>query len=91
MIRLFALALGAVLLLGASIEAEIRSWRVGDAEHPWTLKPVSGRIDLGRGWKPSTLWKALTTESAKGDDALKMMCWGSVVKEWSESKRQQYI
>jgi len=50
MIRLFALALGAVLLLGASIEAEIRSWRVGDAEHPWTLKPVSGRIDLGRGW-----------------------------------------
>ncbi|MEC9207527.1 MAG: hypothetical protein VYE62_06150, partial [Pseudomonadota bacterium] len=48
--RLFALALGAFLLPGASIEAEIRSWRVGDAQHPWTLNPVSGRIDFGRGW-----------------------------------------
>ena len=50
MIRPFALALGAILFLGVSIEAEIRSWRIGDDEHPWTLRPVSGRIDLGRGW-----------------------------------------
>ena len=50
MIRLFALKAGRRPTSGASIEAEIRSWRVGDAEHPWTLKPVSGRIDLGRGW-----------------------------------------
>ncbi len=50
MIRLFALALGTTCLLSSPIGAEIRTWRIGDAEHPWTLRPVSGRIDLGRGW-----------------------------------------
>lgn len=50
MTRLFALALCAVLSLNVSVGAEIRSWRIGDAEHPWTLRPVSGDIDLGRGW-----------------------------------------
>lgn len=50
MARFLALALGVVFLFDVAVEAEIRSWRVGDADHPWTLKPVSGRIDLGRSW-----------------------------------------
>ena len=50
MVRFLALALGVVFLFDVAVEAEIRSWRVGDADHPWTLRPVSGRIDLGRSW-----------------------------------------
>ena len=50
MIRLSTLAALAVLLLAADGRAEIKSWRVGDGTHPWILRPVSGRLDLGRSW-----------------------------------------
>jgi len=30
--------------------AEIKRWRIGDDVHPWTLRPVTGRLDLGRSW-----------------------------------------
>ena len=30
--------------------AEVRTWRVGDGDHPWILTPVTGRLDWGRGW-----------------------------------------
>ena len=48
MIRLSTLAL--VLLLAGDGWAEIKSWRVGDGTHPWILRPVSGRLELGRSW-----------------------------------------
>jgi hypothetical protein len=50
MVRFLALALAAMPFFSIAANAEIRSWRVGDAEHPWTLRPVSGRIDFGRSW-----------------------------------------
>ena len=30
--------------------AEVKRWRIGDDVHPWTLRPVTGRLDLGRSW-----------------------------------------
>lgn len=55
MVRFLALALGAMLFFDVAANAEIRSWRVGDADHPWTLRPVSGRIDFGRSWAVEAL------------------------------------
>ena len=49
MIRLLAVALCAAFPLSDSY-AEIKRWRVGDDIHPWTLRPVTGRLDLGRSW-----------------------------------------
>ena len=48
MTRLLVLACCAAFLTDA--HAEIQSWRVGDDAHPWTLRPVTGRLDLGRSW-----------------------------------------
>ena len=50
MIRLPTLALLGALLLAGDGWAEIKTWRVGDGTHPWVLRPVSGRLDLGRSW-----------------------------------------
>ena len=50
MIRCIATAFGIVIVTSISTFSEIRTWRIGDTEHPWNLKPVSGRIDLGRSW-----------------------------------------
>ena len=49
MIRLLVAALGVVSILSNGY-AEIKRWRVGDDVHPWTLRPVTGRLDLGRSW-----------------------------------------
>jgi len=49
MIRLLVLALSAAVLTSDGY-AEIKRWRVGDVDHPWILKPVTGRLDLGRSW-----------------------------------------
>ena len=29
---------------------EVKRWRIGDDVHPWILRPVTGRLDLGRSW-----------------------------------------
>ena len=50
MIRLPTLALLGALVLAGDGWAEIKTWRVGDGTHPWILRPVSGRLDLGRSW-----------------------------------------
>ena len=43
--------LGVLLLIDvAPIQAEIQRWRVGDADHPWNLSPVTGRLTWGQGW-----------------------------------------
>ena len=44
------LVLFLLLLFPFQTPAEIRSWRVGDQDHPWNLVPVSGRLTWGRGW-----------------------------------------
>ena len=49
MIRLFTVALCTLFLPNDSY-AEIKRWRVGDDAQPWSLRPVSGRLDLGRSW-----------------------------------------
>ncbi|MBT3343152.1 MAG: hypothetical protein HN404_09135 [Gemmatimonadetes bacterium] len=36
-------------------EAEVKVYRVGDAEHPWRLSPVSGLINWGQGWSVEVL------------------------------------
>ena len=48
MTRLLVLACSAAFLTDA--HAEIQTFRVGDDAHPWTLRPVTGRLDLGRSW-----------------------------------------
>ena len=50
MIRSVATAFGIIIVTSISAFSEIRTWRVGDTEHPWNLQPVSGRVDLGRSW-----------------------------------------
>ena len=54
MIRLGVLALSAVFTISDGY-SEIKRWRVGDGDHPWTLRPVTGRIDLGRSWAAELL------------------------------------
>ena len=49
MIRLLVAALGVASILSNGY-AEIKRWRIGDDVHPWTLRPVTGRLDLGRSW-----------------------------------------
>ena len=49
MLRLLVAVFGAAFMLGNSY-AEIKRWRIGDDIHPWTLRPVTGRLDLGRSW-----------------------------------------
>ena len=49
MIRLLVAVLGVVFMLGNGY-AEVKRWRIGDEVHPWTLQPVTGRLDLGRSW-----------------------------------------
>ena len=49
MIRLLVAALG-VALVSSDGSAEVKRWRIGDEVHPWTLRPVTGRLDLGRSW-----------------------------------------
>lgn len=49
MMRLAVLVFSAVFLSNDG-NAEIKRWRVGDDVHPWILRPVTGRIDLGRSW-----------------------------------------
>ncbi len=49
MIRLLVLVLSAAVLTSDGY-AEIKRWRVGDGAHPWILRPVTGRLDLGRSW-----------------------------------------
>ena len=49
MIRLLVAMLGVAFIVDNSY-AEIKRWRIGDDVHPWTLRPVTGRLDLGRSW-----------------------------------------
>jgi hypothetical protein len=49
MIRLLTITLCAAFLFSDS-QAETKRWRVGDEAQPWNLRPVTGRIDLGRSW-----------------------------------------
>ena len=49
MIRLLIAVLG-VAFVSSNGSAEVKRWRVGDEVHPWTLRPVTGRLDLGRSW-----------------------------------------
>ena len=54
MTRLLVLALCAAFLPADGL-AEIKRWRVGDDAHPWNLRPVTGRLDLGRSWSVELL------------------------------------
>ena len=49
MIRLLLAVLGVAFVL-CNGYAEVKRWRIGDDVHPWTLRPVTGRLDLGRSW-----------------------------------------
>ncbi len=49
MIRLLTIMLCSAFLFSDS-QAEIKRWRVGDEAQPWDLRPVTGRINLGRSW-----------------------------------------
>ena len=49
MIRLLVAVLG-VAFVSSNSYAEVKRWRIGDDVHPWTLRPVTGRLDLGRSW-----------------------------------------
>ena len=49
MIRLLVVVLG-IAFVSSNGYAEIKRWRIGDDVHPWTLRPVTGRLDLGRSW-----------------------------------------
>ena len=49
MIRLLVAVLG-VAFVSSDSYAEVKRWRIGDDAHPWTLRPVTGRLDLGRSW-----------------------------------------
>ena len=49
MIRLLVAVLGVAFVL-CNGYAEIKRWRIGDDVHPWILRPVTGRLDLGRSW-----------------------------------------
>ena len=49
MIRLLVAVLGVAFVL-CNGYAEVKRWRIGDDVHPWTLRPVTGRLDLGRSW-----------------------------------------
>ena len=43
------------LLLSTSLQAEVKVWRVGDAAHPWRVKPVSGITSWGQGYAVEVL------------------------------------
>ena len=49
MIRLLVAVLG-VAFVSSNGYAEVKRWRIGDDVHPWILRPVTGRLDLGRSW-----------------------------------------
>ncbi len=49
MVRLLVAVLGVAFVFSNGY-AEIKRWRIGDDVHPWTLRPVTGRLDLGRSW-----------------------------------------
>ena len=49
MIRLLVAVLG-IAFVSSDGYTEIKRWRIGDDVHPWTLRPVTGRLDLGRSW-----------------------------------------
>ena len=49
MIRLLVAVLG-VAFVSSNGYTEIKRWRIGDDVHPWILRPVTGRLDLGRSW-----------------------------------------
>ena len=49
MIRLLVAVLGVAFVFSNGY-AEIKRWRIGDDVHPWILRPVTGRLDLGRSW-----------------------------------------
>ena len=49
MIRLLVAVLG-VAFVSSNGYAEVKRWRIGDEVHPWILRPVTGRLDLGRSW-----------------------------------------
>ncbi len=49
MLRLLVAVVGVAFMLSNGY-AEVKRWRVGDDVHPWTLRPVTGRLDLGRSW-----------------------------------------
>ena len=46
----YILLITAIVAFTASLEAEVRTWRVGDVDHPWTIAPVSGLTTWGQGW-----------------------------------------
>ena len=49
MIRLLVAVLG-VAFVSSNGYTEVKRWRIGDDVHPWILRPVTGRLDLGRSW-----------------------------------------
>ena len=49
MIRLLTAVLCTLFLPNDSF-TEIKRWRVGDDAQPWSMRPVTGRLDLGRSW-----------------------------------------
>ena len=44
-----------VLLCATPASPEVRTWRVGDAAHPWRVTPVSGITHWGSGWAVEVL------------------------------------
>ncbi len=49
------LAIAVTSVLVQPVGAQVKTWRVGDAEHPWRLSPVSGLINWGTGWSVEVL------------------------------------
>ncbi|MFH1567487.1 MAG: gliding motility-associated C-terminal domain-containing protein [Gemmatimonadota bacterium] len=44
-----------VVLSAAAAAADVRTWRVGDAAHPWRAVPVSTIVSWGQGWAVEVL------------------------------------
>jgi len=64
-----ALSLIVVLVVGLRQPADSTTWRVGDADHPWRLHPVSALLDAGDPYKPDYIWGgAYSVEVAVDDD-----------------------
>ena len=58
-----------VLVIGLRQPVDGTSWRIGDADHPWRLHPVSALLDVGEPYRPDYIWGgAYSVEVAVDDD-----------------------
>ena len=66
---LSALSAIVVLVIGLRQPVDGTSWRIGDADHPWRLHPVSALLNVGEPYRPDYIWGgAYSVEVAVDDD-----------------------